>query len=923
MIGQDKLTAKLREMTDANNPQPAADVIKFAQDNGYPMPQETIDRLNNVYEPTRLKYGKIPQGVVVNQPAPPPPDPNGRHSTAEDAWFGLRHGALAHFDDRLDALGGAAGDYLGGKIEDALGYHRPHPSFSDSYDINLDRARGEVADHQNDGSGLAFGLGEVGGSLLAPTRGVGLARDAGLGMRAVDAGVRGAQIGGETALGDTGDLTNVPDAVGNVVKGTVAGGVTGAAVAPVIHGIGSAAGAAYRMIPRAGEDTSGLAVLHAGAPQDADAMEAKLAQYKAAGVPARLVDLVDAKGQRLIGIAANKTDAANIVSQHADQVYDNFPERVVTQADRLGPPETRGGAAPEVDTLYRGGRPASEVNHPGGIYTTPDRDAAQDYADILNEGGEYEGQVHKYYGRLKNPADEETVFETAKQLGMRPERQDTIDAFDPEFNDPKDIENLVATLKAKGHDGARMPGQGFGGEDVDTHLFFNKDDLSQSPPRAAPITARQASRALSGDITDLGPRYDAVRNNPVTVDGAMAGVFRTAEGRSALRVVARQLGPEDSAKLGDLIKGLQSTGTKASDSEPPAGLMVMGKRFDDLPPKLQDIIRADYSAKAGSAGGSAPTMTVDIADKTARALNKAAQKSGNPGALTDMANTIRDAARAQHPEYDAALNDHATLAGLRDAADGTGRYQGTDFLKTPADDFQHNFGAAPNTNASVVDANGEPLTMPSAQDLMRARAQQRVQDIAGNGNRGALAVADRLGRDGTNQAARTDALLGPGAGADLRQGMSTEAERYRNTQAIDPRLGSKTSRMQQGNDDLDDLATLLSGGAAAAHAATGSPYGVANLARKVSTWFGKVGISGVDANRLVRDTLSEDPQKIQSSIEFMRQRGMDPSIGRRIVRTIINSKNAGNAAAQAAGSGVANSAPPPAPNSVRAVMGAQ
>jgi len=779
MIGQDKLVAKLREMTDANNPQPAADVIKFAQDNGYPMPQETIDRLNNVYEPTRLKYGKIPQGVVIAQPAPPPPDPNGRHSTAEDAWFGLRHGALAHFDDRLDALGGAAGDYLGGKIEDALGYHRPHPSFSDSYDINLDRARSEVYDHQNGGSGLAFGLGEVGGSLLAPTRGVGLARDASLGMRAVDAGVRGAQIGGETALGDTGDLTNVPDAVGNVVKGVGEGGVTGAAVAPVIHGIGSAAGAAYRMIPRAGEDTSGLAVLHAGAPQDADAMEAKLAQYKAAGVPARLVDLVDAKGQRLIGIAANKTDAANIVSQHADQVYDNFPERVVNQAGKIAPPEMQGA------------------------------------------------------------------------------------------------------------------------------------------------TARQASRALSGDITDLGPRYDAVRNNPVAVDGAMADVFRTAEGRSALRVVARQLGPEDSAKLGDLIKGLQSTGTKASDSEPPADLMVMGKRFDELPPKLQDIIRADFSAKAGAAGGGAPTMTVDIADKTARALNKAAQKSGNPGALTDMASTIRNAARVQHPEYDAALNDHATLAGLRDAADGTGRYQGTDFLKTPSDDFQHNFGAAPNTNASVVDANGEPLTMPSAQDLMRVRAQQRVQDIAGNGNREALAVADRLGRDGTNQATRTDSLLGPDAGADLRAGMSTEAERYRNTQNIDPRLGSKTSRMQQGSDDLDDLATLLSGGAAAAHAATGSPYGVANLARKVSTWFGKVGISGVDANRLVRDALSEDPQKIQSSIEFMRQRGMDPAIGQRIVRTIINSKNAGNAAAQAAGSGVANSAPPPAPNSVRAVMGAQ
>jgi hypothetical protein len=81
---------------------------------------------------------------------------------------------------------------------------------------------------------------------------------------------------------------------------------------------------------------------------------------------------------------------------------------------------------------------------------------------------------------------------------------------------------------------------------------------------------------------------------------------------------------------------------------------------------------------------------------------------------------------------------------------------------------------------------------------------------------------------------------------------------------INPNAGSKTSI--SGRDALVDGA-----GEAMLHAATGGKYAIAKVA---SRWLNQGGIKGVDAERLSRDAISNDPDRLSAAIDFLEQKGM-------------------------------------------------
>lgn len=179
---------------------------------------------------------------------------------------------------------------------------------------------------------------------------------------------------------------------------------------------------------------------------------------------------------------------------------------------------------------------------------------------------------------------------------------------------------------------------------------------------------------------------------------------------------------------------------------------------------------------------------------------------------------------------------------------------------------------APHFSAS---RHGEPTV--SEADALRRRAAQDVRDAATSGERVGT-VAKQLAQ-GEAQLPRNAALLGPERARRLQAGMQGEVDRVANTRFVDPRAGSQTfGRGQDAIVDgfisgLDDLAT----------AKTGGMWGAVKLAAK---WLKQGGIRNVDAERLSRDAMSEDPARVRSAIDFLEQRGMARQRATRFVNAL-------------------------------------
>lgn len=370
----------------------------------------------------------------------------------------------------------------------------------------------------------------------------------------------------------------------------------------------------------------------------------------------------------------------------------------------------------------------------------------------------------------------------------------------------------------------------------------------------APRTARQIGREIADEQRAMGPQFDAVRNEPVALTPEMIQAFSTADARSALRRIGRQMTASEQQQLNAFISSVNAA-ARQIDPRLPA-------------PVRQQIERQLFANSP---------LTVDIADKFSRVLTKAAEDQ--PALMRvaqDYANTVRGAARQQYPDYDAALVEMSQRAGVADAAQGVGRrFENSDFLKSPQDEFARAVGEASPDPRAVANQEGAPTL--SEMDALRMRARDDVVDraTAGTGAQ-APSVARQLSRPGIAQAERSRALLGTEGAERLQRGMGAELRRYQNTQYIDPSAGSKSASV------LGDEADMAGGVAnMALNAKTG---GIWSAVREASRALRNMGIRNVDAERLVRDAIN--PRRTQDAINYLERRGIERARARSLVRSI-------------------------------------
>lgn len=384
-----------------------------------------------------------------------------------------------------------------------------------------------------------------------------------------------------------------------------------------------------------------------------------------------------------------------------------------------------------------------------------------------------------------------------------------------------------------------------------------RDNISQTPG-----TARQLGHDIAEEQRLMGPRFDAVRNEPVALTPEIIRAFSTADARSALRRIGRQMTAEEQQDLNRFISSVNAAQRQIDPRLPPAiREQIERQLFQDSP------------------------LTVDIADKFSRVLTKAAEDQ--PALMRvaqDYANTVRGAARQQYPDYDNALTEMAGRAAVGEAASGTGRFGNntSEFLGSPSDEYARTIANAGNDPRMV---RSQDQAMSSEAEALRMRARDDVVDraTAGSGAQ-APAVARQLSRPGIAQADRSRALLGDEGAERLQRGMGAELRRYQNTQYIDPGAGSNTASVAG---DEADLAGGLTD--AAANAASGGKWAAV---RSVSNYLRTAGIRNVDAERLVRDAIN--PRRTNDAINYLTRRGMERERARSLVRSIT--ANAGGRA---------------------------
>lgn len=373
-------------------------------------------------------------------------------------------------------------------------------------------------------------------------------------------------------------------------------------------------------------------------------------------------------------------------------------------------------------------------------------------------------------------------------------------------------------------------------------------DVARRTMTNAPETSRQLADRITAERDAFAtPAFDAARADPVPVTADVANVLSTTEGQRALVAARGLMLPAERDQVNRVLAAARAA-----------------QNIDQrLPPRVQDQLRQQIFDGAG--------LTVDVADKFARSLLGRA-RTANPGLAriaSDLGNSIRDAARAASPRYGQALDEYAARSRVGDAAAGTGRFEGSDFLATPPDQFRGTVGTADRTTPFTSDG----AVIPSERDAIALRARDAVVDRATKSPAAAIATGKQLAV-GSAQGERSLELLGPRRAGQLRDQAQAEVDRVRNTAFVDPRTGSQTQGRQS---DLEgELINLIP------NAMTG---GKSAIVRGVLSFLKGNGLRGIDAERLTRDALN--PARTDEVIAYLTQKGAPPNVARQLVRSII------------------------------------
>lgn len=388
----------------------------------------------------------------------------------------------------------------------------------------------------------------------------------------------------------------------------------------------------------------------------------------------------------------------------------------------------------------------------------------------------------------------------------------------------------------------------------------------------SPVTAAQAAEATTGlRDTTMEAAMEPIRNEAVPITDEILEILGTREGVAALR-------------------GAQGFMTNAADRAGVDNILSAVREIQKLNPRLPENIRRQIARQLLQG----TNLTVDVADKFARAMQgRGGRTPGLERVATNFSRAVRDAARRQSSGYDEALTNYSAASGVIDAARGTGRFEGSDFLRGRPDRFASVVDEAGTGGPRFVDELGEESFGLSEFEALRMRARDEIANRAQEGSgAGAMGVARQLSR-GSNQARRNEALLGPQDADRLQRAMAAEVNRVDATRYVDPRIGSDTfRRMQQQEASMAGDAVIET-----AASAGFSPWWT--LVRATGKFLQGTGMRNVDAERLVRDAI--DPARTNDAIAFLVQRGMPRNQAQQTIRTIQQSMRDGRLQGRLAG----------------------
>lgn len=423
---------------------------------------------------------------------------------------------------------------------------------------------------------------------------------------------------------------------------------------------------------------------------------------------------------------------------------------------------------------------------------------------------------------------------------------------------------------------------------VDAQDRIAQQARSRIAPESENISANQIADATETlRDTTISARMEDIRNEPVPITDEITKILTTREGKAALR-------------------GAQGFMDDPADKEAVEGIMGALRNISKLDPRLPPAARAQMQQQLLADAN----ITVDIADKFARAMKGRGKKTpGLERVAESFARSVRDAAKEVSPEYRRALDDYEDAFRTVEAARGTGRFEGSDILKTTDPrQFADRVAQTDDARPRFVDEEGVNTQGVSTEQAFRVRAADDIARAAQEGSgSGALDVARRLAR-GSNQQRRNEALLGPEAAQDLQGAAEGELNRVINTRFIDPRIGSQTARRMAERDQLGDEVVNAAAGASLSWTYT--------MVRTVGRFLRDMGMKDVDAERLVRDAI--DPERTNDALAYLVQRGMPKNKAMSLLRS-VRQRAASPRAAGRVGGEVGGTDRPRAPRSIRAV----
>jgi hypothetical protein len=885
----------------------APEIIRsYVRESNFTLPKESEDWLDGPYAQGLGAEGR--SGTTFE--SRPRPDT----SAASAAWSGLKSGATMGWDDELNAATNAGANKLG----QWLGLNATSAPLYEVYQQIVQKNREEKDAAFNDHH-LAYGAGYVPGMLLSAfaTRGRGAPAESmwgRVGQAALEGGKQGAMAGSG----------NAESGLGNALMGAVEGGALGAPLGALSYPIGVALsniagriGGAVRARINPNDEMSGMGALDARAPQDPAAMRAAAEEMSAAGVPPRPVDVMDASGRGVVRTAASEmTPARQAVVQDSQDVAAAVQQRV------------RDAAAQHIsDNPNTARQIAEDIAGPQGMPGTGTRGANMEAAiapvrgdalpitdEIKSILGTREGQaaLRGAEGLMTDPADRAAVRQVLKAATAK--RVDAEDLFRKEIKGWDDL-----PLQVKDAYRAQRPdlvspdpweGVAMTVDMADKFARAMKGRAAKTPGLERVTTA--FSNAIRGDARVASPAYDEALTNYAAESGVADAALGTGKfrGSSFLDDSADQFGSRV-ARASDKPAAIHAPDTTPFDHSP--GEDVLSRYVDE--DEFTDTYRLlNARLRAGKPLTAAQQTEADTLSESMRRTplsedtvlyrgmnvtkNKDPFKDGETSLPMSSFNSFSPDedtgnwyAHMVHgpdgPSDELANAANRTKIMLRiTAPKGTPHLAPTtgvedEMLLGPGRFVKTGEAVDPQTGVRIIEGRYEaslkPPTAPSVSELdaLRARARDEVVQRAGdNAGQGARGVARQIAR-GAEQQTKNALLLGPEQAMALQRRMAAEEARATNSEFINPNAGSKTN--VAGRDAMvDGFADAV------ANSASGGKWAAVKIAAR---WLKNGGIRGVDAERLARDAISDDPARLEAAISYLEQKGLARSRAQRFLST--------------------------------------